>query len=118
MSTITADCPACNETYYGQPAQFKNARCVVCGGSLTPRATPPETQKRAAPTATVTKAQRAALGRLLKLVAPQVSRLAFNANLADRYNAQSAECLAASKERKQLLADQETIKTLLESNPK
>lgn len=117
MTTITADCPVCNETYYGQPAQFQNARCVVCSGPLTPRAVD-EPKKQAATTPTLTKAQRAALARLLKLVAPQVARIAFNANLADRYNAQSAECIAASKERKQLLADEQTLKTLLERNSK
>ena len=56
---------------------------------------------------------RNAIKRLLKLASAQVSRIAFNANLADKHGATSPECVRASKERKQLLADIETLTELV-----
>lgn len=110
-NTLTADCPRCNETYFGPPERFENnPLCVECGGVLVPR--PTSAAPKPAPAPVLNKKQRAALKRLLKLAPAQLQRLAFNANLADACGVTSPECTRASKERRQLLADVDTLTEL------
>lgn len=107
--TLTADCAVCNVTYYGGAERFENPFCDDCGGPLAIRPAAPEKPK---PAPVLNKKQRAALTRLLKLAPAQLQRLAFNANLADARGANSPECLRSSRERKQLLADVDTLTEL------
>lgn len=108
--TLTADCAVCNVTYYGGAERFENPFCDDCGGPLAIRPAAPEKPK---PAPVLNKKQRAALTRLLKLAPAQIQSLAFNANLAERYGATEPQCVRASQERKQLLADVETLKELV-----
>lgn len=113
MTTLTADCAACQSTYYGSAERFENDLFCACGGPLVFRLSASPAAPK--PERVLTKAQRAALKRLLQLAPAQLKRLAFDASLAEQYGATDAQCVRARKKRRQLLADVETLQELINS---